>query len=1291
MARKRRRKKFSPFRMSKRFERSVIVALGVFLMVIFAVPMAGPCRRSRRGRDPRTVVARIGEEKVTYGDLDDLRRRHYLLTGRTLSDQEALHQLALLHAAEEAGIRVSDAEVEDHIRNQLLARRVRVEYVFVQASAFESSQAAREALAQLATKVNDTLGERLRDALQRYADEPRLRYGETSLVTPRRAPSALAKIASAPDIVDRVFSQKVGVCSEPLPIEEGWCVFRVTERTRGFGPDGKFYPRDESWVSVGYGASKPKSYEEILREWNLSQVELERTVREQLVLNQSPPGLPFPTGTPGDLVVASCMQFPRATVRERYRRDNTRATASYFALRTQDFREAVGELGEDELRDFYTQHMDVERTEWRPGYLQPEQVRIQYVVGRAEKLEPLLSNEELEAHYQRYGSSFTGSFEEALPQVRQQLAELELQDLMTNLSTQALVHTQETGAAPDLEALVADQVAAAYRERGVVAAKTSPLFSAREADEVVPGGDLADTLFGEQGKQFVAEGEEARPGGHHTSSVFRYRDGFFFFRLLERQPSRAVPYEQISEQTYQQLKDDLTRHKAFAKARESATDYRARVHEAAFQRLAEQLGVEPVETEEFLAAESALPGVGEAVPALHAELLAGEEGELSDVYQANGKFLLARRLEYERDRGIRIQLLAFTEEDFQGAYQPALFQLRERYEADRYAYLPEPQPVPFEEVQADIRALLASRRAMEKATEAAQAARKDLLKAEEPDVAAAAEAHGLTPYTDLTVDLAKTHATPHIGRAAGFHEAVTASDIEPGHVSRVLSSAEGRFLFVLQSRDDQSATIDAVAIRFDELAKTVEIEDPEARHYYDAHRETAYVTGDEIEDAPPWEDLPEAARQRVRQEMQEEWAQVPPRERFARLRNSLVLEAFRTVPQDEPLTVKRTFADLQVLRVPDLDADEPTGVFADNPALLQAVQKLQPLQVSEPVPLDDGAALAMVVERKPDERLEVDYVKLGLDRFRVENEQPTEANIEQTYEARQDAYRVPPRVRAELLAVSYQLLDQDAEKARDQARQLLEQAAAALRQQGEEADLEAYADQHSPLQFAPVPPFDRDTERFRIVGSAPELADKAFEAQDGALAGPVFGDRGACILRRLELLPGRQRPLDEVRQEVKSDWRDARAVDRALEAAGRLRQRIATALEAAADRRNAFRNAVEKQTLTAELPRPVLVSAPQTLYPQGAGRDKPSSFEELGEQPELNRAVFRLRPGHLCPVVQAPDRTACYVAALVRLIPPQEPSLADLRATRDRLVEMSAGPAYLSWSQHVRSLIGPPR
>jgi len=1375
MARKRRRrKKFSPFRMSQRFQKSIIVALGVFLIAIFAVPFRGACRRFGSGeRDPRAVAARIGERTITIGELDDVRLRFQRTFRNPLTEGQALLRMAQVYEAERAGIRVSDEEVKDAIRNVIFPRNVRIEYVIAENRAFEEEGSvtpeeveafyrkhrdthfrrrdrsyrpfgevreaiarelrakkagakARQALVELKKKVEAIIGREAEGAFQRFALESNLIPNETPLFTARTALGALSHILEAPGIFERVFTQPIGKPSEPLPLTGGYCIFRVVARTRGFGPDGGFHPESEGWVDEGYGTLNVKSYEKVLNERMLTEPDLWKTVREDIALT-----------VPWLVLRDSARTLPGDTIRDRFRRNNTRAVVAYFAMRTSDFTGAVRPT-DDELRTFYNQRKNFPRTPQRVGYLQPPRVRIQYVLGQKNVIAQALSEGALRAFYERNRTDFKGSFEQARREVRDRLAALELMTITSRIAGLATAEA-DRDKSPDLVVLAGQ---AARQSGGAFECRTTPFFSAGEAETVVPelrGGKLANALFGEEGRRYVLPGAKRKSGTRVISPPLECKAGRFFFRVLDRRRSAEVPYENINKATREQLIEDLCRHKGFGQAQEKAREYRTKILKAAFERFAQQVAAKPVQSE-FLKPGSPIASLGRPVPAIYDPLALAEPGELSDVVKVGERFVLARLAESDVAKGLRLELVAFGPDDLKSPYEPSTFEVRACYEDDPYPYLDPPEPIPFRKVADEIRKVLTRRRALAIATERVNGALADLLASKKPDPPTIAAKHKLVVYPDVKADLARTETTPYIGKAAGFRDAVTAPALRPGEVSRPLASAQGRFLFVLKKRDAKSATIDVAAAVYDKIARKVKLDEKEVRQYYDAHRETAYVTKDEIKAAPRWQDLPSRVRDRARKRLRDQWAKKPLLARLSQLRDSLVLEAFRTFPASSPLTISRQLKPT-VLTMDPFPLSKPQGLFRRRPELLKAVRSLKVGEVSPPLEMEGGVLLAFVAERKPKDIITLDLATISFWDVTIRDEEPDDAELRKHYEANKDRFREPDRLQVRYLAVNYAELEkrltvteeelrkdykrrvangefQDFKKlpdrvflpfekvkdqvrhsllnrkARAQADKLLAQANKTLGKQGAKADFKKVAAKLAPLQAGVSSPFTRE-EKWPVkpVGVALQLAKRAFAAKEAELVGPIRGADGACLLRREKLRKGPVRPFDKVRHEIEDDLVKQRTTERARAAAAKLRERVVAALKQAKDRREAFRAAVEAEPLNIELSAPVRVTLSRPVYPLFAGRGKPSVITGLGAMPKpgLLQAIFRLRPARLTPVVGDPDRSACYVALLTRLLRPGKMSERDLVETISILGQMTLGPRGIiefSWSEYLRTRFG---
>ncbi len=1673
MARQRRRIKFQPFRMGEKTRNTILVGLCVLLAATIGGGFDGCRGRDSGGRESGEVYGTFDGRAIRYGPIQDVRRlcSRIYRTEKPLTEEDAVLWLTQYYEAERAGIRVSDEEVADAIRNERFPRRVRVEYVVADNAAFGkdvtvpdkeiedaylldkgkrfkkadgTAQPLSEVREQLETELRgakggplakaaveglkaaaDKLtGGALANALKQLAAERKpLRFGETNAFRPREAQRALYAIADAPGIVERAFRDRVGQVSEPLALKDGWCAFRVVSRSRGFGPQGWFHPEEEGWVRQGYATINLKSYAEVLQEMDVSPAQLEMIERQRLALLTLP-----------RLVGSAMADLPRATVKARYLRDNTQAVAAYLAVRAADFALGVTPTA-DELRDFYARHKDLPRTATRPGYRQPERVAIEYVLGRKDRVAEKLSEVDLQRYYERHRAFFGPAFPAAREDVRKRLAE----EKLTTIIGKANLRAADQVAAkrePNLAVLVAEE---ANEFPGAFIVEATPPFSAEEADSKISdllGAKLGELLFGERGQMYAVAGAEPKPDtpSHAISEVFPCNAGRFFFRVTSREPSRDLPYDNLPDYLVKQLTDDVKSDKAFDMAKKTAASYREKVSLAAIQRLAERLGTKLLETE-FLKPADPFPGLNKPLPDLYAQLAGGKVGDLSDVVAVGDRFLVARLAATEEVKGNRFQLVACAAQGLSPAYEPSLYEQRAAYAAAPHGFLDPPTPIPFEKVKDDIAKLLARRQALKLATERVEKALAELVGTPKPDLAAVAAKHGLKLQANVAVTLAQPEATPDIGRAAGFRDAVTA--LKPGEVSRIVASADARFLFVLKSRDEKAATIDLAAAPYE----SAKVDDKEVRQYYDDHRDTAYVTGDEIKDAPPWDTAPLAVQGRVQAKLKEDWAKKPLAERLTVLRDSLVFEAFRTAPSAVPLAAVREI-EVTTDTVGPFPLSRPDASLADEPAVLAAVRGLKPGEVTKPIGLTlrPGALIALLAERRPGglarakvavfhaadllknvsepdaaaierhfkankaafrvpAQVTLDYVfadlasrrraipdaecirhyelhaddlyrghsyeeceagiraDLSLERakrearavadrafeaaakakgasegdlaalakryglvygrtesFAVEEpaipatlgrvvdiagaladakqgglvprvvasshgyavcrvvalaaardaelaeardkvvrtlkdqaardatkkaaeafraaaaaatfddaasqaderrkvvatdlldaryfslpgegatsaiadaifaldkpaltpavvqpesgtafvaevverkpeelvtletatvdvnepfwarEEPASDDLKAHYEANKERFRRPDVAKIECLAVPYAdlakglptLSDDELRKehgrsvaahelyyrdwaatvqpaylpfdaakervreqlsrgkARAEAMKLLGEALKALKAEGAKADLAAYAAKHPPLAVTQPEWLDRKRNELARIGHAPDLAKAVFAAKKDDLAEPVQGVDGACLIRVLDLTPTNLPPFDDIRMEVQMDCERARAIQRMVQAAGKLHEALAAAVAKAADKdkAGAFRKAAEGAPRTAEVPYPV----PVTLSMSFRALDGADPERALRSRikPELVPAVFRLRQGHLAPVVEDSDRTECYVALATQFIAPKEPTEGDLFGTEYRLSDITRRMASFSWQRYLESMM----
>jgi len=1303
MARPRRRIKFKPFRMGEKSRNAILVGLGVFLMAIFAVPFQGSCERRRPGgRGPNDVFVTFAGKRILYGDVLETRRLCHLIFRMPLTDEQAALRLAEYQEAQRAGIRVSDSEVIDAIHTQVFPRRLKVEYAIAEASALAKDLTVPDAEVEAAyarekdkrfrnadgtfrplSEVRETLvselriqkgeplakaaveglkkaadalvGAPLENALKRLAPEHKARFGETRVFNARTARGELRSIGDVPGIADRVFTEPIGRLTEPAHVAGGWCIFRVVSRTRGYDANGVFHPEEEGWVRQGYGVINVKDRDELLREMGVTQAELEETLRQDLALVVLP-----------SLVVGAVADIPRTLLEARYRRDNTQAIAAYFAMRAGDFTQGISPT-EDELRDFYTRHKDLPRTEGRPGYRQPERVSLGYVLGRSADIAAGLADDELRKYYERNTAFFGPSFDKAREDARKRLADEKLQSLITRIANRA-ADEAASGKAVDLKAICAQE---AKQFPNAFSVTATPAFAAAEAEFVVPelrGAKLAEMIFGERGQQYATAGEPAKPGSHRISEVFACETGRFFFQVLKREASQDIPYDSLPPDLRQQLIRDVTQDKALVKARDKAREYRTRVYHAAFDQFAERTGSKPLDTE-FLKPKDPIPSLGQPVPAISEVLAAGEIGDLSDMLAVGDRYVLARLVAREEAKGVRFQILSLAKQDLQPTYAPSLYDLRAAYDAAPHSYLDPPQPIPFDQVKGDITKLLARRRAMDIATERIEKALAELAGAGQPDLAAAAAKHGLQVRRDVEVALDRPHTALEIGRAAGFAEALAA--LKPGDVSRVVSSADGRFLFVIKKRDAKAATLDVAVALFDALLPEAKIEEKDALQYYNGRRDTAYVTNDEIKDAPAWDAAPAAARDRVRAKLQDEWAKKPLADRLAALRDSLVREAFRTVPASHPIAAARDLP-LRVETIGPFPRSRPGGLLAEEPTALAAISALKPGELTKPLATREGALIALLAERKPGGTARARVAIFRAADFLQGAVEPDAAAIERHFTAHKAAFRIPEQATVEFLVaataprqktiqaaltdaecrryfeeradheyrgMSYEeteyrvRTDMARERAEREARVAADRALEAIRKSPKpaEADLAALAKQFG-LDYAKSEPFAlEDPATVSPLGRVRHIADDLRQAQPGHVVPRVVeGANGFAVCRLATRTAARDPELAEVRDRV------AQAIK--LDAARASARKAAEAFRAAAATAS-FDKAVQQAS---PAPKTVDTERLDALRFALPGEDAP---------PALTDAVFGLEKPGLTQTVPTDEGARVFVALVTEREP----------------------------------------
>jgi hypothetical protein len=1287
----------------------MLVGLGVFLMAIFAMPAGDSFKGCSKASSRGEVFATFEGTTIRRGDLDEMGarvRRVHAQLNQPLSDGLLAMRLAQLREAEQAGIRVSDEEVLDALRNEIFPRRLKVEHVIASNGAFgrdtsvseeeiqqayqqgkekrfrqadgtprplaavrdeivaelrskKGSELAKVAVADIKKRVDAMTGAAVGPAFRHLANENDLQFGETEVFTARTAPRDLRAIGEAPGIADRVFAEPIGRVSEPLPVAGGWCIFRVVLRTRGFGPDGKYHPEEERWAEAGYYLES-KPYAEVLRERGASQDEIEETLREDRTIGLLP-----------RLILGSVREVPRTTLHAFARRNNTRAVAAYFAPRPADFVQNIS-CTEQELRDFYDRHKGIPRAGTRIGYLEPERVRIEYVLARTEDLAKTLGEAEVRAYYDKNAADFKGSFAESREEVGKRLAEEILREEMKKIATRAADEATD-GTSPSLAPLARE---AAERTHGAIVVRQTPPFAASEIETVVPeisDVDLAKELFGERGKQFAVAGVKAQERQRVISEDFTCKAGQFFFRVLSHAASEAALYEQFvaDPRKKQELTDDLRNDKAFTKAQEKARALRAKIYEAAFERFAARLGTKPLTTD-LLKPDTPIPAVGKTVPAIYSQLLAGQVGDISDIVQVGDRLVCARLAAREKE-GLRLQAFTFSPEGLKPAYEPSTYELRVAYDDDPYAYQDPPAPVPFGDVKGEIQKLLVSRQAQKLATERIEKALAELAGAPKPDLAAVAPKHNLDVQPNVSVKLDNPEATPRIGRAAGFRDAVTA--LKAGELSRIVASAEGKFLFVVKTRDDQAkaATLGVAAALYERARAEAKIDDKAVRQYYDEHRDTAYATGDEIQEPPGWDRASKSAQERVRKRLHGEWAAKPLMDQLSQLRDSLVLDAFRSVPPTMPLAITRNLA-LNAKTLGPFPLSKPEGELEGEKEAIEAIRSLKQGEVSKPLPTREGALLALLAERKPGGQARARIAAFRAADFLKAVAEPVADAILRYYDANKEAFRIPEQVTLEFAFADtearqteiepkltdaecrryfeerrqHEYQDQDYENARprvrgdlakdraeQEARSAATAAADALRK-NEKADLAALAktsgvfssEKRLPMSYGTTEPFALTeliyVSRLGRIGAIPQSLRTA---KPGAALPLIETSRGFAACRVATRTPSHIPSLEEARKDV------AEAVK--FEAA-----RAAAAKAAEAFRAKAASSSFDKAAEDAKASKIVqteLLEAHRFIVPG------------IGAMPPLADAIFTLEKPGLTPVVTEVGAARSSVALVTEL------------------------------------------
>jgi hypothetical protein len=239
-----------------------------------------------------------------------------------------------------------------------------------------------------------------------------------------------------------------------------------------------------------------------------------------------------------------------------YARDKQWAKAAYIQLRGEDFAPFVS-LNPEEIQRFYQTYADRD-PDMDPngvGYLQPERVKIEYVMlpfaGILDTVE--VTDEEVGKYYEEHKEEYKlGKASTAPADAPDEYTPLETvaADIKGKLrldkaKTVAAVRMKEVNEeiwkrldVPFGSEEVRNVELAEIATQFGLECKTTDFFTADQAGQVIPGGEvLARLAFG-----------RGTGGTYRPSAPLNGNDGMFIFQIVESHPAQAAPYEDVKLQ-----------------------------------------------------------------------------------------------------------------------------------------------------------------------------------------------------------------------------------------------------------------------------------------------------------------------------------------------------------------------------------------------------------------------------------------------------------------------------------------------------------------------------------------------------------------------------------------------------------------------------------------------------------------------------------------------------------------------------------------------------------------------
>lgn len=1154
----------------EKHKKFILSALAVFLLIIFGVPFMP----KGGGPSQATSVAMVykGKKKILWGELQDMWRRWTragFFEDRRDWEQAVRGTMKRLLIARELGIEVSDEEVIKLIKEQHFRRRVQVEYLLADYQKFQSRvkpteeeieeflskhkgkkeeaveelrrkkgrEEAERALRQALEFINKArFGDELRNAFENAGRKFKLDYKLSGLFD-ETGEDLKPPLTGVHRLSERVFKDRLGRASEIIEIPEGKLVYRIVYRSNGFDLYGSYHPKREGWKGLAFGVIDELPFADYLeKNIGLTEKDYCQTVREWLTLQKLDRVLMDIAGV-----------VPEALARERYYRDSEQVSVKFIKLNPGEFRDEVS-LTKEKLKEFYDRFKDKSPSGGSPGYLVPAKVKFEYVLAEKLKLEEEakakpVTDEEIKEYYELNRIDFEDKpLDEVKEEIKKKIIEkrvnkgyLKLYEVLTSAEDNI-----SNGRFPDLRGL-AERVGLKYGLVGPVSAQEV----AFRAGEVSEGSNLSKDLFDEK---------YGPKGQLPLSDVFDCKKGKFFFRVIERVPSRVVPFEEVDRTTLRRVESDFRQRKALTLAQEKAEKLRVEILKDALGWLGKKFSVDVITTEPFSKA-SPLETLKTA-PKFLEELFSLKPPALSKPIEDATIWRIGLVLERDLEDRITMQFISFRPQDstleLDVSEEEARFYYEDHFDSYREMVLyPE-----LSEVREEVLSLLKQTKALAGLRERVRKAHEEIRKGGNPD--AIANAYKLI-HKEVTLP---AREAPPIVDAGGFSEAL--NSLKKDEWSEILLSRRGRFFFRVLERSDGKTHIELLGALLEPDKEKVT--EKELKEFYDEIR-PLFEKMDE-EKARNYANLPETIKHRIKRDIKEEFRKLELGEKLLRLRNEAVLRALEESVENHPIrTVRKVGGRLTTTNAFRLGgASIPYLGKADE--LSSAIKGLKVDEITGPTVLKERLSTLIARLNSKEERTYIllEYARFPLVSSAKEKEIPEE-EIQKEYERNKDFFYAEESLKISYLLVETAPLISEAlkevtddeireyyeknkqkykrgkeqiplEKVKPSIRTLLasrkadEKAKALLEKARKEADEKAFEEIARELSLR-----NGETEYLtkrtslahQVIGSA-QLFESARKAR--AVFGPLRGLKGWFIGRTVDVKPRHLLPLREAREDV---------------------------------------------------------------------------------------------------------------------------------------------------------------